>query len=200
MNPGGTIGLRGFRLIIATLGAIKAERRTVKQLTEFTGIEYVSQMRIVNELRKAGLIYRDGQAEVIHGMRPYLYAFRGGEAKVGGRPLTASFLELWNAMLIPDSAQSISDEAGVSVNHTRKTIHEMRRAGLAYRAEWKRNDVSLPTALWTIGDKRCAPRIKPLPESEYNRRSNRKRTTQRLVKLVATQPWSLLCTQLRKAA
>jgi len=194
--------MKGHRLIVQVLGAIKRGPQTIAELAEETGINYVSTMRLVNELRASGIICRSGQesSPLRKGPARWQYAFKGGEAIVNGRPLTQSFLRLWNELQVPTAADEVATEARVSVNHARKTIHAMRRAKLAYRAEWVKPHVSLPTVLWVLGNKKDATRPPPLSEQEYNRRANRKRSQIRLVQMVSTDPWAVLYHQLRKAA
>lgn len=189
--------MKGFPLMIGVLRSCK-EPRTPAQVGEQLGVGYIPAVRMVAELRRAGLLET---VVAPSGNRHGVYRLKGGEGVAVGRPLTRRFVRIWNEMLIPDTAAAIAENCGIQPNYLRQTIKALRKAGLAYRSGWLRNQAGgLPAALYAIGNRWDASRPKPLTEPELNQRANRKRRQARRVLLVASNPWQLACEQLRRSA
>lgn len=188
------VGMVGYVRLLARL---RERPSTIPDMVGFVGVARVACYRIVTTLHHLKLVHVSGWLDEYDRRTLPVYAFGPGEdaAPPTFRPCgrqvrnaklpnlrvlsveVVGLASLIRAMETPASRKEIEAVTGLHNRTVRMALQAMTRYGMVHVAYWSPREVSggPPTAQLQFGPGRSAPRPKPMPKQEINRRHNDRR-------------------------
>lgn len=83
------------------------------------------------------------------------------------------YTKILEMLATPMVSRDVAEELGISPSYARKLVSEMRRRKLIHINAYRREELHgklYPRAVYAVGHRRSASKLKPLSTTEYNQR------------------------------
>lgn len=189
------VGVAGYVRVLAML---REKPCTIPQAVGFVGVARVSCYRILTTMHHLKLVHVSGWSTEYDRRTLPIYSYGPGEDaqpplfRANGKPVQNAKLptlrdfssEVMSLRLLieamsfmPVSRAEMERITGLHYRTVRMALEAMVRHGLVHIDHWEPREVAggPPTAHFIFGPGRSAPRPKPIPRAEINRRNNDRR-------------------------